>query len=346
MSTKTLELEIEALLNSIHRRVGVTQAKSLLERSGYNTSLGWDALIAELKNDKEQHLTLRKALKVSLEDLVKYGSRLFECYDIDNASVTLLMNLLDSKSPPKFEISDLIDLDKDKKNDDFILYAKECCDSGVTYYFYHTCHCTEIIPISKEAFKDSFLEYQDFDKVTATINTRKTFYNSLHYDNSKNRIYLFIDRAEEVGLRNLREVKNDFKQRINDLFYNEFDSIFFNNRVNLFNKVDLLYDGTKGIVNELKFVCPSGTVRYEVLSNRVKHEDLREELYHKAGMEKIDYAIEPFHISLKFEEGYLCLLGQKVMTNNIEPKPLTEGMIKSSFSRNHYLYLLKVLDEA
>lgn len=332
---------------AIYRRVGITRAKSILGKSGVDTLLGWDALVNELLEDRSKHDLLYQSLMAALKDLLMYGSRLFECYELASLDTKQLCKILDDKNPKQFSIEPLVNIDSYRPSKEFELFAREESKNTLTYYFLHYAECTERVVLEKDAIKDTYCYEEGFDKIIATTTGKKIFINTLRIERDLGKLYVMIDRADEVGLINLRKVKGTFIDKINALYESSNGNLFFQNKINLLDKVEALYDDDDlGIVDELKFLCPSGTLRHEKLSRKESAADLRYEVYHKAGMEEIDYIIEPFYISMKFNFGQLSLLGRSSMINNSRKRPLTEGVLRQSFSCNNYSSLLKVLDDA
>lgn len=338
--------EIKTILISIYRRVGITAAKKMLDELGLDTTLGWDSLVNELVEDTTKHDSLHKSLLTVLESLLMYGSRLFECYEFEHAKVDNLVALLDEAKPECFSVRSIVDIDKKRLIEDFQLFAKEESESCLTYYFLHYAECTEQVILEQSAIKESYYD-QGFDKIIAKTKGKKVFVNTLRIEKGINKIYVMIDRADEIGLSDLRKIKGDFTYYINSIYESKHGELFFNKKINFFEKVELLYDDENlGVVSELKFLCPSGTSRHEKLSQRGELKDLREEVYHKAGMEKIDYIIDPFYITMNFDFGDLSLLGRKYMINNIQDRPLTEGVVRKAYANDKYTSLLKVLNDA
>ncbi|EGQ8090912.1 hypothetical protein G5G48_001848, partial [Vibrio vulnificus] len=282
MTQNTKKEEIKTILISIYRRVGISTAKAILGDMGLNTSLGWDALMEELLEDTTKHDFLHRSLLTVLQNLLMYGSRLFECYEIDHDKVDKLKTLLDESNPESFSVSSIVDIDKKRLINEFSLFAKEEFDNCLTYYFLHYAECTEQVILEQSAIKESYYD-EGFDKIIATTKGKKVFVNTVRIEKDLNKIYVMIDRADEVGLSNLRKVKGQFTNHINSIYESKYGELFFSNKINLFDKVELLYDDVNlGVVSELKFLCPSGTSRHEKLSQRGEINDLREEVYHKA----------------------------------------------------------------
>ncbi|MCE9831057.1 hypothetical protein [Vibrio diabolicus] len=346
MTPETKKEEIKTILISIYRRVGISTAKKILGNMGLDTSLGWDSLVEELLEDTTKHDHLHKSLLTVLKSLLMFGSRLFECYEFDHEKVDNLKALLDESKPEGFLVNSIVDIDKKQLTDEFSLFAKEESDNCLTYYFLHYAECTEQVILEQSAIKESYYD-EGFDKIIAKTKGKKVFVNTVRIEKHLNKIYVMIDRADEIGLSDLRRVKGDFTNHINSIYELNYGELFFNHKINLFDKVELLYDDVDlGVVSELKFLCPSGTSRHEKLSQRGELNDLREEVYHKAGMEKIDYIIDPFYIAMDFEFGNLSLLGRKYMINNLKNRPLTEGVLRKAYSDDKYTNLLKVLNDA
>ncbi|MFA0647665.1 hypothetical protein [Vibrio cyclitrophicus] len=347
MNAEELKLQIKNLLLSIYRRVGITKAKARLAKLSIDTSPGWDALVIMLLEDTSKHKLLHKALLHTLEDLLMYGSKLFECYELDYGKIEQLCSVLNDKKPGTFVIEPLVNIDSYRPEKEFDLFAKEENKDYVTYYFLHYAECTEQVVLEQNAIKDNYCYEEGFDKIIATTKGKRVFVNTLRIDKHSKKVYSMIDRADEVGLSNLRKVKATFITHINAIYENTYGELFFHNKLNLFDKVEALYDNSDlGVVSELKFLCPSGASRYEKLSQKGDLKDLREEVYHKAGMKEIKYIIEPFYITMNFDFGELSLLGRKSMVNNIKDSPLTEGILRNCFSNNNYSILLQMLDDA
>ncbi|HHG3522601.1 TPA: hypothetical protein ACX3FR_000083 [Vibrio parahaemolyticus] len=346
MKSEVKKEQIKTLLLSIYRRVGITKAKDALEELGFDTSLGWDSLVTELLDQTAKHEFLHDALLKIFRNLLMFGSRLFECYELDPAKANNLARFLDKSNPKSFDINSLVNIDNKRPEKDLVLFSKEENENCLTYYFLHYAECTEQIVLEQSAIKENYYE-EGFDKIVAITKGKKVFINVLRIEKEINKLFVMIDRAEEVGLNNLRKVKSTFTNYINEIYENEHGELFFSNKLNLFDKVEALYeDEDLGVVSELKFLCPSGTSRHEKLSQRGHLKDLREEVYHKAGMEKIDYIIDPFHITMDFEFGNLSLLGRKYMINNAKNHPLTEGVLRKCYTCSKHSSLLKILDNA
>lgn len=347
MSKKSSQLKVNSLLSSIYRRVGITHAKAFLSDLSIDTSLGWDKLVTDLSEDVTNHSWLCDQLEYILQDLLMYGAKFFECYDVDETKLLKLFEILDSSNPSSFQIENLPNIDKGNPHQVFDLFAKQDSQTSTTYYFIDTEEYTENVVLERDAIKDGYYFDEDFDRIVATSKRKKIFINSIRYEKKQHKLFLLIDRADEIGLRDLRKIKESFKYSINSLFDEVTGDTFFSKASNLIEKVGSLYDDESvGIVKDLKFLCPSGTVRYEALTVGNKFDDLRDEIYHKAGMEKIEYVFDPFYITLSFEEGELCLLGQKVMTRVENPKSLTEGIIRKSYNDSSYSYLFNTLNDA
>ena len=347
MSNSDLSLKgaVQSLLDSVKLRVGTTRAKDLLEEAGFDTRLGWEQLVSNLIDDNKQHKILFECLNTALRDMIMYGSRMFEAYNVEYEIIEGLLKVLDENKLESFCEKSLLDIDKQQKHDHFEAYSKDESGDATIYCFLHVSLCNERIEIDNGDMRTYKLD-NNFDKIYGVRKSRKLFFNSIRFDKKAGRIFVLIDRADEVGLRTLREIKDEFLLKINELYYDAHSKIALTGPVNYFGKVQDLYSGNKGSVTELKFICPSGTVRHEELKARNFSQDLREEIYHSAGMNSIDYEIDPFHISLKFQDvGELTLLGQKVMANGSNPKPLTEGLLRFCYSGERYSKLLEMLDD-
>lgn len=229
MTEETKKEEIKTILISIYRRVGISTAKTMLSNMGIDTSLGWDSLVEGLLADTTKHDLLHKSLLTVLETLLMYGSRLFECYEFDNTKVSNLKALLDEAKPERFLVRSIVDIDKKRLNDEFNLFAKEESGSCLTYYFLHYAECTEQVILEQSAIKESY--YDDgFDKIIAKTKGKKVFVNTIRFEKELNKIYVMIDRAEEIGLSDLRKVKEDFTNHINSIYEKKYGELFFSKK--------------------------------------------------------------------------------------------------------------------
>ncbi|MFA0412336.1 hypothetical protein AB4520_00845 [Vibrio renipiscarius] len=198
-----------------------------------------------------------------------------------------------------------------------------------------------------DAIKEHYCIEEGFDRIIALTKGKKVFLNALRFERNSKKLYVLIDKASELGLTNLRTVKQQFIHNINSLFEEKFGKLVLTEKIDFFNKVETLYDDDSlGVVKELKFLCPSGTIRYEKLALKTHSHDLRDEGYHKAGMEEISYIFDPFYISMSFDHGEFSLLGKRAMINASGRKALTEGILTRSYSCGDYSRLLTVLEDA
>ncbi|MDT3280385.1 hypothetical protein [Shewanella scandinavica] len=243
------------------------------------------------------------------------------------------------------------------ENTDLLLSELPCLThvsedaDGINFVYASVKSMVETFPISVSSLKDTDV----FDSLDGVFDIRakrritRRYYDSVYLRKSDSTIELKLDTAAYLSKD---DTDNSFNL-LRDVFYKdlrtvvELDAKNFA-RLNFFTLIPAIYHNHQDRACELGF-CVGDVIHHERL--RLGHHDLRQQLFHKAGVEKVS-DIQLFRIAVKKvnkigSEQYnseLYFPGVSRMTGDASPY-LSYVVLSDCCSKNDYDYFIQSIKD-
>lgn len=275
----------------------------VLAESEVGRGRGWDATVDRLSGGTSPHSDKVGELTEALKDHILCGEKLTRFYGAAPDEIAALREVLRSSVIAENVASAAYPsvLDGDCLNnhpEQLTLVAIENRESGIAAVFSSVRIITERIEIEREGLGEpAALALSVYDEIYAIKHSRLQALDVLWIPNEGRYVDVRVDYPTGM-LRQAGEVAQD---RMRHVIAEMMGRDLFVAPANLFPLIDRIYTkGGEGIVVELAFGTTTASLKHEKMRRRLS--DLRQEHYHVGGKAALDAPIEPYKISVVYQQ--------------------------------------------
>lgn len=256
-------------------------------------STGWEGTIKTIEEDIEKGIDYSlqtKELQNILSEQILVGNKAVKIFHVEEKTIDLLCRELKKYKIESSEYSNnyplLLPQEKvEELNSSLKIVDVVNAKDELSVVFCTTRVLSRRIEISKAVNSEDILT--DYRKITGRESYRQQFFDVVCLRPSQKVVEIRIDLSENMQA-NHREVafsklESTFNRLCNDLLEREGEVL--SRTLNIFPVIKSLYESSEGVISDLRLKTDDGSIKHEKLSRGSK--DLRDEEYHKAGINKL-----------------------------------------------------------
>lgn len=293
------------LVAALESKVNWTLLRTALKQAKLPVGLGWKALASNAEEATPEGSRLRKFLSDFFDETIIAGERYVQIYSVEKSFIDSLLKAIEKSTPLKSEFSEKYPLPLDLKSIRAAPSSPTLCEirnfpnGDVSLVFCAAGYFDDRNVYESNQLSD--LVKKAYDGIDRLITVRKTYYQS--YDvitvrRQLERIEISVDQPSKlVGAR--------FEDRPMEiltsgaLHFSDFVGFGAKAPDNLFPAMSAIYTEPKeGRVVFLAFRTLTGSIKRERMTR--DDDDLRDEIFHQAGMEAVGQDIKPYELEAEW----------------------------------------------
>lgn len=297
----------------IQKMAWESQCKPLLRLYKVSIALGADAtkvrLFSELEKSEVYAQKFIEQLHPHYLDLLYSGDSTVKIFDVNPDVFHSVYNELLKIEPEETLSSEhfpyLVPLDSLSQLSKTTHFTHKAEFDGALYLFFSTNRTiterTNINPSTLDEGDEIKAFLKKYSMVTALSEKPRQYIDVICLNPHDNTIELRLDTSSTVAAKDINKLFIEVQEAFMSIITRP-DGLVFNNAMNFFPLINLLYESESCRVCELNFISAGGYVHSERDRNRAGTGDVRRGDFHIGGVDKCD--ITPYRISARWESGF------------------------------------------
>lgn len=295
-------MPVDDIVRSMSERMPWPVGSLTLYKAKVERGRGWDNTVAKFSPPSKKANNAEGALRQSLVDHQLYGEKLVSVFDAPAALraklIGLLTTQLSASTPAAASYPTHLDrhaLKSLSQQPQLVQVVDE--PDGISAVFTSARETTVREPVNVQGLPNAVAtQLGDYVEVVGIKKIRFQAFDVLYVPRHAGPIEVRVDypfaSQIETALAALSKTREAAKKLVS------LDP--FSTRINLFPLMEKMYrSATEGTVVELAFATSTGSLKHEKMRSRGL--DLRQEIYHRAGMAALSVPIEPYKLSIVWD---------------------------------------------